>query len=224
MTDQPKKTKTFSFKYVFHDFIKITGGPLGLLWFRPKHYYESERAKKHIKGGAMIVSNHIGMVDPMYIMLGIWYRRERFLAAKDLFFEKPFSRFVFKNFFLCIPIDRENFGLAAFREIVSHLKSGELLVMFPEGHVNQNDSGVSSFKAGMVLMAQKSGCPIIPVYIQRRKHFYNRLKMVIGDPIDINELSEKLGTKDSKVIAEYLRQKEEYLETLIPDKKKAVRK
>ena len=206
--------KLFSIKYFLHDFIKITGALPALIFFRPKKIYESERAKKHVKGGALIVSNHTGMFDPIFLIIGIWYRRARFLAAKDLFFQRAFTRFLFRYCFMCIPIDRKNFGIGAFREIVSHLKNDELLVMFPEGHINESGETLDKFKSGMVLMAQKSEKPMIPVYIKPRKRFFERLTLAIGEPIDVKELSERLKTKDPAVIAEYVRGKEERLAEL----------
>ena len=178
-----KPAKFFDFSYFFYDFVKITGIP-GLLLYRPKLIYENENAKAKIKGGALLISNHVGFSDPIYLMVTIWYRRHHFICIKD-FFENPKSRFWFKQFH-CIPIDRENFGVNTFKLIIEHLKAGHLVSMFPEGHITEEEgNAMNSFKSGLILMALKSKKPVIPVYFAKRPHWYSRLKVVIGEPVDV---------------------------------------
>lgn len=175
-----KKSSLISIRYLFYDFVKLTAAP-GYLWFRIRRKYENKNAKKKIKGGALIISNHVGYSDPIVIMLTIWYRRHHFICTKDFFEGK--SRLIFKGFH-CIPIDKNNFGMNSFRSITEHLQNEEIVSMFPEGHVNAQDD-LDRFKSGMVLMSVMSGKPIVPMYICRRKHFYNTTRVVIGEPIDV---------------------------------------
>lgn len=184
MKEAAKKHKLFSPKYFVYDFVKVTAGIPGLIWFRPKKLYASEKAKEKIKGGALLIANHSGFFDPVYLMLGIWYRRHHYVAWK-LLFEGKFRHFLFTSF-LCIPIDKEHFGIGTFREITNHLEEDELVVLFPEGKVNvtgKND--LQSFKSGMILMSARSGKPIVPIYIGKRAHWYSRLVLAVGEPIDI---------------------------------------
>ena len=209
-----------SFKFFLHDFLKVTGAIPGLILYRPKMIYENDRAKKHIKGGALVVANHIGLFDPIHLMFGIWYRRHHFVAMKELFESSKFNGFLFKRVFLCISIDREKFGLNTFKEIVGHLKDGDLVTMFPEGKVNDDSEGFGDFKSGMILMAQKGGVPIIPVYSKRRKNIFERLKFVIGEPININDLAEKYGAKNFEKMTEFILNKEKELENICMQKSK----
>ena len=180
-----KQNKLFSLQYWFYDFVKITAALPGLLVFRPKFVYENERARKKLRGGALLIGNHIGFLDPIYLMIAIWYRRHHFICMAEFFRSK--ARWMFEHF-LCIPIDRENFSVDSFRQITEHLKAGEIVSMFPEGHVNEDTSGaVASFKSGMVLMAMRSGVPIVPVYVRKQAHWYERLVLVIGESVDITE-------------------------------------
>lgn len=87
----------------------------------------------------------------------------------------------------CIRIDRSNPTLQSFHTITDSLKNGELVSMFPEGRIQSAQSG-SPFKSGMVLMAIRSGVPIIPVYLQPRSHWYSRLRVVIGERVSVKEL------------------------------------
>lgn len=179
---KPKRAKLFSLSYLFYDITKLIAALPGLLAFRPKYIYQNKAARKRIRGGAILIGNHTGFFDPVYMQFGVWYRRHHFLCAKEFFESK--ARFFFKNF-MCIPIDRDNFGMDTFREITDHLKQGELVSMFPEGRIEKE---LNSFKSGMVLMALQSGTPIVPIYIKPRKTIWHRLVMAIGEPVDVVEV------------------------------------
>lgn len=176
------RSKIFSVSCIPYDFVRLTALVPGLIFYRPKYIYENKEAKKRIHSGLLIISNHICFFDPIYDMYAIWYRRQRFICLKQ-FFDNKFSAFIF-SCFRCIPIDRENFGIDTFREITEILKNGHAVTIFPEGQIKTEDSS-GAFKSGMVLMALKSKVPVQPVYVAPKKHWYSRLKLVIGEPVDI---------------------------------------
>ncbi|MBR6914996.1 MAG: 1-acyl-sn-glycerol-3-phosphate acyltransferase [Clostridia bacterium] len=212
--EKKAKAKLFSPKYLIYDFVKATAALPGLLIFRPKWIYESEKAKERIRGGALAVSNHYGFFDPLYLMIAIWYRRHRFVCGKE-FFESR-ARFWFKSF-LCIPIDRANFNISSLRAITDAMKSGYLVSMFPEGHVNGERTGdLEDFKPGLVLMALQAKAPVIPVYIKPRKRFYERIRFAVGEPIDVTSFyGERPTFAQIGEIARAVREKEEYLKSLV---------
>ena len=88
----------------------------------------------------------------------------------------------------CIRIDRNNVTMSTMREITAKLKSGEVVSMFPQGRISEEDKAEAGFKSGMTLMAIRSGAPIIPAYIKPRKSFFSRLKVVIGERVSVTEL------------------------------------
>lgn len=168
--------------YLFYDFVKITAALPGLIWLRPKVIYENESAKAKIKGGALVISNHSGFLDPLYVMFAIPYRRLHFVCGIE-FFESR-ARWFFKQFH-CIPVDRGNFSMDSFRQITQELESGKLVGLFPEGHVNSDAGNLDTFKSGMVMMALKGKMPIVPVYIRKREKVTDRLVAVIGEPVSV---------------------------------------
>ena len=170
--------------YLFYDFVKITAAIPGLIWLRPKVLYENEKARQKLKGGALVVSNHAGFLDPLYVMYAIPYRRLRFVCGIEFFESK--ARWFFKQFH-CIPIDRNNFSMDSFREITSELNDKKLVGLFPEGHVNSDSGNLDSFKSGMIMMALKGNIPIVPIYIRNRKHITDRLVAMIGEPVSVCE-------------------------------------
>ena len=205
MQDKQNKEK-YTFKHFLHDFIFVTAAIPGIIFFRPKWIYENEDYKK-IKGGAVVIGNHNGFFDPIYMMMAIYYRRQRFLTMKEMF-DTKFKSWLFSVFF-CIPVDRENFNLKTFREVVALLKSGKAVTIFPEGHVSRDE--MSSFKSGMVLMAKSASVPIVPVYIKPRKHWYSRLVMAIGEPIDIEKTYGNVTMSDMDKVTEDIQKRENKL-------------
>ena len=209
-----KKAKLFSWRFFLYDLIRVTAVP-GLLFFRPKAFYENEEARKKIRGGALLISNHVGFFDPVHLMFAIWYRRHHFICMKEFFEEGKLKRFIFQSF-LCIPIDRENFNMSTFREITEHLKQGELVTMFPAGHIGFEENDLSGFKSGMVMMALSGDCPIIPVYLHKKEHRFSRLKFAVGSPVDVRKLyMEKPSLTRVEEIAKILEEKEAALSALI---------
>ena len=54
------------------------------------------------------------------------------------------------------------------------------------------------------MLAQRAGCPVLPVYIQRRRAPFSSLHMVIGQPYLVE-------TADRRATAEELRQQTDLL-------------
>ena len=184
MTETTQKSKLLSPKNLMHDFVRLTGSP-AYLWFRPKLYYTSDRARERIRGGALLIANHVGFVDPVLLLCAVPYRRQFFIVSEELM--DKWSGVIFGGC-RCIRVDRENPDMATFREIVARLKSGEVISMFPEGHITFDSDKPSAFKSGMVLMAVRSGVPIVPVYIRPKKTKHERQKIVIGERVSVREL------------------------------------
>ena len=210
-----KKNRAVSLKYLGYDIIRFSAAP-GLLWFRPKKYYLHEEDKKRIKGGALIISNHITVFDPMYLMLTIISRRHHSIIAEELI-ESKFKRWLFTKCFLCLPINRNKATFGQIKDIITNLKNGNMVTMFPEGKINESPEGIQSFKSGMVMMASRGNVPIIPVYIKRRKHFYSRLRVAFGSPIDVNAFKSgaSLTSEETKAACLAIEAREKELEAFM---------
>lgn len=194
---------------IFLDFIRITGALPGLLFFRPRYRYISKKARKRVRGGAMLISNHVSFRDPVYTLFALWYRRQFFVCHKVLFESR--AAFLFRIVGCMIPIDANNMNMDSFRIITDKLKEGRVVTIFPEGHVNRD--GMKEFKSGAVLMSMQAKCPIVPVYIKPPAHWYNRLVIVVGEQVDITELcgNRPSFSKIGEVTA-LLKEREELLE------------
>ena len=184
--EKVKKARALSLRYLPYDFTIITGCP-AFLWYRPKRIYISKEAKKRIKTGMILISNHISLKDPVYLAVGYPWRRHNFVATKELFCTKG-RKWFFGKVMHIIEIDRDNFSISSFKEIVKRLKEGRMVTLFPEGHVNTNSDGtLNQFHSGMVMMAIKGNAPIVPIFIKKKPKFGSRLIVGIGEPINVND-------------------------------------
>ena len=204
---KPKKRRRNPFRFVLFDLLKWSRALSVLLWLRPKKMYESKAAKKPIRGGAVLVSNHTNIFDPIIMLCAFWYRHVHTIAMKELF-NKKFPRWFFRNM-LCIPVDRQNFNMNTYRAAVDVLLDKKPLCIFPEGGINLDETSINAFKSGAVFMALKGNAPIVPVYIAPRKKWYSRAIIVVGEPIDLNALcGGKMDLRKIDEVANTLREKE----------------
>lgn len=205
-SSREKKSKNKPFYNFLYDFVKVTGVLPTYLVFRPKVYHPY--GKNKIRGAVMITANHRSDLDPVWVHVAIPSRRLHCLATKNLY-DTELKAFFFDKMH-CIKVDKENFAVSAFHDVVSRLNEGHAVVIFPEGRINTSDDNtILAFKSGAVLMASKANAPIIPVYIVKREKWYQRQRIVVGEvfhiesengkmlPLDrLNEISEKLHEKE----------------------------
>ena len=211
-----KKYPIFSFQYLLFDFVKITGAIPTLIYFRPKIY---RYGKKEKVKGAIMMSNHVGFLDPVVLLVCAGIRRIWSLAASDLFVKK--SRAWFFKACNCIPVDRENVTIDMYHQIADVLSSNKLLAMFPEGKINvDNEAETKKFKGGIALFAIMNKVPVIPVYIVKKNKWYERQRAVIGEPIHLDEVCGGTPTlRDVDKVSEYLYNKEEELAAYYREKR-----
>ena len=210
------KRKNNKRKYNFwYDFVKVTGLIPALIWIRPKVIRLGEESKK-VKGGVLIASNHVTYVDPIILHCAFLKRRLFSVATKDVC--KTKLRKFFFSMANCIIIDKQNFALASLREICDVLKQEKAVVIFPESSVSKEEN-INSYKSGFVLMSLLSKKPILPVCIIKRKRWFERMKIVIGEPINVSDICGNTQTvEELEKVSELLQQKEQEMLTAFRDK------
>jgi len=123
----------------------------------------------------------------------------------------------------CVFIDRENprEGIKAIMEGIENIKAGTSMMIAPEGTRNHGE-GLLPFKPGSLKMAEKTGCPIIPIAVNGsddvwENHFpwvkAHHMCIEFGEPIyphDMNkeEKKELLDTVRNKVLSMYEKNKQ----------------
>ncbi len=118
----------------------------------------------------------------------------------------------------CLFLDRENIkeGLKTILAAIDSVKKGVSIWIFPEG-TRSKEAGMLPFKEGSFKIAEKSGCPIIPVAISHTadifENHFPRVKkthvtFTFGEPIQTSQLTKEekkaLGVRVQKTIEEML--------------------
>jgi 1-acyl-sn-glycerol-3-phosphate acyltransferase len=147
-------------------------------------------------GGAILAPNHVSVLDPVVIALGVARRGRtlRFLAASE-FFERGRHVVAFGlRRFRQIPVRRGLADWTALNDIAGVIHAGSLAGIFPEGRVG--DGALQRGQKGLARVAMAAGVPVLPVAIwgtQRRwprggfRWFVRRpvVRVVIGAPIQV---------------------------------------
>ena len=146
--------------------------------------------KEKIRGGAVMVSNHIGMMDPIALITAFLYRRVFFFASEVVLGSDRKITGTLMRGMGCIKIDRNIADVEAIRTGCEIVKNGRIMAIFAQGEI-QKSGNFETFKGGGVLLAIKAKAPIIPVYISQRKHWWERKIVVVGDPFVPSERCQK---------------------------------
>lgn len=217
--ENKNKKHILGLKYLFYDFVKVTAALPSLLFIRPRRYYESKEAKNKIKGGAIVIANHVEFLDPVKMHCVLWYRRLYFLAVKDLF-ATGLKKWFFSGV-LCLPVDKENFSMDTFNRVVDAAKEGHVVCIYPEGQINREENRVGGFKSGVILMALKSKVPVVPIYCPKSRGIFHMNYAVIGEPVDIGKICGEIPNMEAvEKASEYLRNKEKQLIQIYKDRRK----
>ena len=163
--------------YFLYDFAKVTGFLPGMLFWRPKVHRPFGREPVP-KGPFIVISNHNAFTNPVVLLLTIRKRHLNFMATTELN-KVAAGRFVFRHFHL-IPVDKENFSMDTWYLLKDSMDSGNGAVVFPEGFVDTQEDMVHPFREGAMLMAMKTGVPVLPVYIGKRTSAFRRQHVIIG--------------------------------------------
>ena len=162
-----------------------------------------EKYRGKIKGGAVIAANHNGFSDPVLLCAIFWYRRLFFLVG-EVVMKGRLRRTLIRGMG-GIKIERGIADVEAMKKAVGVLKEGHVLGLFPQGGITKAGE-IETIKSGAVLMALQAGVPIVPLHIYPQGRWYQRRKVVIGDPIYPNEICKKKipSTADIQKITDVL--------------------
>ena len=146
------------------------------------------------EGGVLLICNHVSYVD--VVILGVISPRPiKFLSFEG--FERSWiTRFIMRTM-RTIPV-AESKAKDAIHKASDALKDGEVVCIFPEGHVTRN-GGILPLSRGFELIARRANVSILPVAIdglwgsifsyrggkffwKMPKHFRRSVSVVLGQP------------------------------------------
>ena len=191
----------------FNAFVKVTGYVLWWFLFRPKIYYKDKKIQgRHIKGQAIIMSNHTLVFD-YALFLGVFLSRTLRYQMAEVLFKKKLLGWFLRNMG-GIYVNRDTYNFSFVDESVDIVNKGGVVGIFPESRIpRKGEETPLPFKPSGSLVALKSEAPIIPVYTDGVYFKAKRARLIIGTPIYAKDYyDESLSEKDNvKLISQKIR-------------------
>ena len=158
--------------------------------------------KPNLDEPTIFVCSHMGLMDPVVLMVEYFNMMLRPLVAKDYYEKNAFTRWFYKHA-QCIPIDRHHASRAWLEDSLAALSKGEHIIIYPEGKRNKTGKGLLPFHRGAALLAALSGARIVPVY----NYFWDpprRYSLTIGEPF-------RLGTPPKGDLSPWVKDQTEFI-------------
>ena len=169
---KPKKRRRAGFFYIFFTLIlSILFWPIGmiLMWRRRLRWKLTTKLLTSIVTLALCVPD----------------REIHFMGKKELFENKALG-WIFRQVH-GFPVDRGNMDMGAIRTAMGVLKEGETLGIFPEG-TRSRTGHMLPLLGGASLLALKSGCDVVPIYIEGSYKPFHRMIVHVGRPVEMADL------------------------------------
>jgi len=115
------------------------------------------------EGGLLLACNHSSGLDPL-LLLALSNRPLRFLIAREEY-QRWWLRWLLDTVG-CIPIDRNGRPEKALSRVRLALNAGEVVVIFPQGGIQQPGKPLRPMKRGVALLACVTSYPVLPVRIR----------------------------------------------------------
>lgn len=184
------------YNYNFYRWCHKFIGPIILL-FRPIEVIGKENLTD---GAAVICANHSALIDPFLVALSFDVNNPIHVLAKAELYKIPVISFLLRKLGT-ISVDRSKMDFSSVKSSMSYLKKAGKILIFPEG-TRASDYDEGAAKVGAVKLAERSGAPIIPVFIPRKKPFFVRSRLIFGKPYIIDK--EKRSAQDYERLSDEL--------------------
>lgn len=158
---------------------------------------DSEVKKIPMQGPLILATNHINSLDAP---VGFTHLHPREMSAfvKIETWDNPVLGALF-NVWQGIPIHRGEVDFDAFNQAQAFLKEKKMLIVAPEG-TRSKDGKLNKGYPGIVLLAIRSGVPILPVVFYGNENFKGNLKVLrrtkmvikVGEQFHVNFGTEKM--------------------------------
>lgn len=180
---------------------KVLLSPIALLLMRPR-----VRGLRHLwrRGGAIVVSNHWALSDPILIAL-ISPRIIHFMAKQELF-HNPIARFLLMRGLYAFPVNRKQADMVSLKQAMRVLQKGRVFGIFPEGRRSVTGE-LDELERGAAFLALRCKVPIIPIYSDPRTYRKLRINMIVGEPMDASAIAAAHKGKSVDVVTQAIADK-----------------
>jgi 1-acyl-sn-glycerol-3-phosphate acyltransferase len=158
----------------------------------------------------LILCNHQSYFDPFFSQS--WFIRHFYFVARESLYSIKIIGPLLRSLFV-IPIRRGEGDIAAMRAIITKLKAGRTVCLYPEG-TRSYDGKIAEVQAGFGLLSRRGNADIVPAVIEgafecwpRNQKWPKPRKVCVmyGEPIPVEEVA-RLGDREfAKVLTQKLR-------------------
>ncbi len=142
----------------FYGFFHYVARNIYAMWFRGEVVGTENFPRE---GPFLIASNHASHLDPPLVGCQV-SRQMRFFARKTLWNNRLVRWWL--NQVETIPVERDSGDVGAVKRVLQALREDRVIVLFPEG-TRSPDGQLQKPKAGIGLMACKTGVPVVPCHV-----------------------------------------------------------
>ena len=149
------------------------------------HPVSVEGLEKLPQSGVLLCPNHASNWDPVLVALQLPKNYRLHIMAKESLFHNPILGWVLRKVG-AFPVSRGNSDIQSVKTAIKVLKSGDNLLVFPEGTVIRNGIGAVDglpprAKGGVAVIAVRTGAIMIPVFVDGEKKLFHRTRIIFGD-------------------------------------------
>lgn len=163
-------------------------------------------------GPAILVCKHTAGVDPLLIQAMLRRPVRWMMAAEHMHAALRWFWAIIEP----VGVKRDGNDRAAIRQALGALRDGDVLGIFPEGHLPEHRGQFLPFNSGVALLAARGKAPIVPVYIsgtphsRKRKVYtsffrFSRARIIFGKPFTLADLA--VDPRDHQAVADAIQQR-----------------
>jgi len=173
----------------FFCFVHTVVGRLFLV-LHPVRVEGMERLPRH---GVLLCPNHSSNWDPVLLVASLPVDYRLHIMAKNQLFKNPILGWIMTKLG-AFPVDRGGSDLAAVKMAIQSIKSGDNLMVFPEGTRVAREGDVKA-KGGAAMIAVRTGAILVPVFVDGKKRLLRKTRLIFGEPY-YPTISGRHGTAD----------------------------
>lgn len=178
--------------WLMYWYLRVSAWPIYWLMFARRTYYKDKKdVNKFYKGPAIIVSNHKSIKDFPLMMFFMPFRKMFCQMSEAVYKKKGFNAWIMKVMG-GIRVDRTNSEMSFLDKTEELLEKGKVVAIFPEGKLSTNGN-VGKFGNSYILLALRTGVPIIPVYTDGQYKFGKRCHLSVGKKIFLGDYCEEVN-------------------------------
>ena len=130
----------------------------------------------------VLCANHAHAIDPFLICLALpRHVPVRIMAKKELMDTPLLGGFLGR--LGAFGVDRGHSDLNAVKTAIKTVRDGAHLLVFPEG-TRVKRQGEAQPKGGVVMIAMRTGAPLLPVYVGKPHKLFHMTHIVFGEPYE----------------------------------------